>query len=89
MADGRYERKDDAEGKFTLIIRKCCLEDTGTYSFEIQQFVKEGELDQIDCRVNIERESLLLAVLVGYSYPERAYVYTYIAPWKAQLMHPL
>jgi hypothetical protein len=56
LSDGRYQRKDDPDGKFTLIIRNCDIEDTGTYSFEIQQFVKEGELDQIDCRLEIERK---------------------------------
>lgn len=56
LSDGRYKRTDDPDGKFTLVIRNCELEDTGTYSFEIQQFVKEGEEDQIDCRVDVERE---------------------------------
>ena len=56
MADSRYERKDDPDGKFTLLIRNCELEDTGMYSFEIQKFVKEGEPDQINCMLDIERK---------------------------------
>lgn len=53
----RYQRKDDGE-KFTLTIRKCRLEDAGVYSFEIQQYVKDGEPDQIDCWLDVEGETL-------------------------------
>ena len=41
------------------MIRNCELEDTGMYSFEIKKFVKEGEPDQIDCLVDIERNKTM------------------------------
>ncbi len=40
--------------KLSLVIRKCSLEDSGMYSCEIQQFVKDGEKEQINCNVTIE-----------------------------------
>jgi hypothetical protein len=38
----------------TLLIHRCKVDDSGTYSCEIQQYVKEGEPDQTDCLVLIE-----------------------------------
>ena len=46
-ADGRIQRVDKGE-KLTLVFRVCELDDTGTYSVEITEFVKNGEKDQIN-----------------------------------------
>ena len=52
-ADGRIQRVDKGE-KLTLVFRVCELDDTGTYSVEITEFVKNGEKDQTDCWLEVE-----------------------------------
>ena len=52
-ADSRYERRQDKD-KLTLVVRKCTFDDMGMYSCEIQQYVKEGEDDQVNCWLSIE-----------------------------------
>ena len=36
------------------MFRVCELDDTGTYSVEITEFVKNGEKDQTDCWLEVE-----------------------------------
>ena len=56
MTEKRYERRDDKE-KIMLVIHKAKTDDTGMYSCEIQQFVKEGEADATNAWVTVEGES--------------------------------
>merc|ERR1719361_3181605 len=51
--DGRIQRVDKAE-KLSLVFKVCELDDTGTYSVEITEFVKNGEKDQTDCWLEVE-----------------------------------
>jgi len=52
-ADGRIQRVDKAE-KLSLVFKVCELDDAGTYSVEITEFVKNGERDQTDCWLDVE-----------------------------------
>ena len=52
-ADGRIQRVDKGD-KLSLVFRVCELDDTGTYSVEIAEFVKNGEKDQTDCWLEVE-----------------------------------
>ena len=38
----------------SLVFRTCEMDDTGTYSCEILEFVKNGEKDQTDCWLQVE-----------------------------------
>lgn len=38
----------------SLVFKVCELDDTGTYSVEITEFVKNGEKDQTDCWLEVE-----------------------------------
>ena len=40
--------------KLSLIFKTCEMDDTGTYSLEIMEFVKNGEKDQTDCWLQVE-----------------------------------
>ena len=51
--DKRIERQDKGE-KLSIVFRTCELDDTGTYSCEIVEFVKNGERDQTDCWLQVE-----------------------------------
>ncbi|XP_023324296.1 twitchin isoform X2 [Eurytemora carolleeae] len=51
--DNRIERQDKGE-KLSLVFRTCEMDDTGTYSCEIMEFVKNGEKDQTDCWLQVE-----------------------------------
>lgn len=51
--DKRIERQDKGE-KLSIVFRTCELDDTGTYSCEILEFVKNGERDQTDCWLQVE-----------------------------------
>ena len=42
----------------SLVFRVCELDDTGTYSVEITEFVKNGEKDQTDCWLEVEGKYL-------------------------------
>ena len=53
--DGRIQRVDKNE-KLTLVFKVCDLDDAGTYSVEITEFVKNGERDQTDCWLDVEGE---------------------------------
>ena len=53
LTEKRYERRDDKE-KIMLVIHKAKIDDTGMYSCEIQQYVKEGESDQTNAWVTVE-----------------------------------
>ena len=52
-ADGRIQRVDKNE-KLSLVFKVCELDDAGTYSVEITEFVKNGERDQTDCWLDVE-----------------------------------
>ena len=45
---------DDKAEKLSLVFKVCELDDTGTYSVEITEFVKNGEKDQTDCWLEVE-----------------------------------
>lgn len=62
-ADGRIQRVDKGE-KLTLVFRVCELDDTGTYSVEITEFVKNGEKDQTDCWLEVEGRYVYLNLLI-------------------------
>ena len=53
--DGRIQRVDKNE-KLSLVFKVCDLDDAGTYSVEITEFVKNGERDQTDCWLDVEGE---------------------------------
>jgi len=52
-ADGRISRVDKAE-KLALVFKTCELDDAGTWSCEIMEFVKNGEQDQTNCWLDVE-----------------------------------
>ena len=70
-ADGRIQRVDKGE-KLTLVFRVCELDDTGTYSVEITEFVKNGEKDQTDCWLEVEGRYILnYSIETGeFNFPE-------------------
>jgi hypothetical protein len=53
FSDKRIERQEKGE-KLSLLFKTCELDDTGTYSVEIMEFVKNGEKDQTDCWLQVE-----------------------------------
>ena len=53
--DGRIQRLDKAD-KLSLAFKVCELDDAGTYSVEITEFVKNGEQDQTNCWLDVEGE---------------------------------
>jgi len=52
-SDGRIERVDKGD-KLSLVFKVCELDDAGTYSVEIMEFVKNGEVDQTNCWLDVE-----------------------------------
>jgi len=52
-SDGRIQRYEKGD-KLTLMFEVCELDDAGTYSVEIMEFVKNGEVDQTNCWLDVE-----------------------------------
>ena len=49
----------DKNEKLSLVFKVCELDDAGTYSVEITEFVKNGERDQTDCWLDVEGKLVL------------------------------
>ena len=54
MSPGKYEHCTDGANDFELTICKCALEDLGTYSCELVDFVKVGESSSCSCKLTVK-----------------------------------